>query len=592
MHDLMHDFSRDVSNECATIEELIEHKALVKNVHHLQISTDNLKRIYGLFDGNTSPRTLFAPSLMYQDFKRLSHASLRALHWHGLFHTSFSFANAKHLRYLDLSNCDINARLLDSVCLLYNLQTLSLNYCTKLQQLPEDMMISLRKLIHLYLYECDKLERMPRNIGQLNHLRTLTRFVVDSREGCGIEELKDLRHLCNRMELYNLRKIKSVKHAKEANLQQKQNLSELLFCWGLERFDRTENEACNEEEVFQHLEPHSKIQSFELYGYGGPEVPRWMRDHQMFQYLRKLAISNWTRCKNIPVVWLSPSEYLHLHNMGKLKTLCDNLCIEGGGCSTPLQIFPKLKAMALRKLSSLEGWAENSAGVAIDSSVIFPVLEKLEISSCPKVASFPLSPVLKDLRVAHIPAISSILEGKASLSNETLPLSQMECFPRLPAILEVLWIQGFQCLVALPSNLGDLAKLRELRLHSCSSLKRLPDGMDGLTSLRESAIKACPAVEEFPNDLLERLPALDNLRIAGCPKLQRRCREGMEYFHHLVHIPVKLGFRTGAPEAKAESTIIVPEAETSGKKFLRRLLPSCAHSKSDSGSEDNGGWHL
>ena len=148
---------------------------------------------------------------------------------------------------------------------------------------------------------------MTRNIGQLNNLRTLTRFIVDTRDGCGIEELKDLQQLRGRLELYNLRKIKSAGHAKEANLQQKQNLSELLFSWGLKKYDKPENEACNEEEVFQHLEPHSKIKIFELYGYGGPEIPRWMRDPQMFQCLRKLTISNWTRCKNIPVVWLSPS---------------------------------------------------------------------------------------------------------------------------------------------------------------------------------------------------------------------------------------------------------------------------------------------
>ncbi|KAF7093875.1 hypothetical protein CFC21_096257, partial [Triticum aestivum] len=413
------------------------------------------------------------------------------------------------------------------------MQTLRLNHCKGLRQFPEDMVMSLRKLIHVYLYGCSNLERMPRNIGQLNNLCTLTRFIVDTRDGCGIEELKDLRHLSNRLELYSLRKIKSVNHAKEANLKQKQNLSELLFSWGLERFDRTENEACNEEEVFQHLEPHSKIQIFELYGYGGPEIPRWMRDRQMFQCLRKLTIFNWTRCKNIPVVWLSPSlEYLHLYNMGKLKTLCDNLCREGGGCSTPLQIFPKLKNMFLEHLPSLEGWAGNSAGVAIDSSVIFPVLERLQINICPKIASFPLSPVLKDLNLAGC----------------NLEVECLWDIPRLPTSLEILWIQRSGGLVALPSNLGDLAKLSGLMVNICRSLKGLPDGMDGLTSLRELRITHCPGIEEFPNGLLQRLPALDRLIIHGCPELERRCREGGEYFHHLLPIPDKSRFRTGAPE--------------------------------------------
>nr|UBY07328.1 NBS-LRR disease resistance protein [Dasypyrum villosum] len=519
MHDLMHDLARDVSNECATIEELTERKALVKNVCHMQMSDVKLEQIIVLLEGKKSLRTLLAPSKMSWEFNCLPHVSLRALHWQSEWKLGFKAITVKHLRYLDLSYFSHNATLLDSICLLYNLQTLRLNCCHGVRQLPEDMMMCLRKLMHIYLLGCFNLERMPRNIGQLNNLHTLTTFVVDTRDGCGIEELKDLQHLRNRLELYKLRKIKSVKHAKEANLQQKKNLSELLLSWGLGRYDRTENEACNEEEVFQHLEPHSKIQFFELYGYGGPEIPRWMRDPQMFQCLRKLVIANWTMCKNVPVVWLSPSlEYLYLRNMGKLKTLCENLCREGGGCSTPLQIFPKLKEMVLVELCSLEGWAENSAGVAIDSLVIFPVLEKLQIRLCPKLASFPLSPVLKDL----------------NLVGYYMEVECLRDIPRLPTSLEILWIQCFGGLVALPSNLGDLAKLSELVVFNCRSLKGLPDGMDGLTSLRKLNITYCPTIVEFPNGLLQRLPALDSLEIVACPELERRCREGGEYFHHLV----------------------------------------------------------
>ncbi|XBI07522.1 hypothetical protein VPH35_135416 [Triticum aestivum] len=220
MHDLMHELARDVSNECATIEELIEQKALAKNVRHLQISEMSLivfEQICGLCDGKTSLRTMLAPFL-YLPLKQLPHPSLRALDSQILFATSFKAGKANHLRYLDLSGCDICVTLPDSICLLYNLQTFRLNHCTELQQLPEEMTRSLKKLIHLYLFGCHKLERMPQNIGQLNNLRTLTTFVVDSRAGCGIEELKDLQHLRNRLELYSLRKIKSVKHAKEANL--------------------------------------------------------------------------------------------------------------------------------------------------------------------------------------------------------------------------------------------------------------------------------------------------------------------------------------------------------------------------------------
>ncbi|KAM3195132.1 hypothetical protein ACQJBY_071289 [Aegilops geniculata] len=557
MHDLMHDLARDVSNECATIEELTEQKELVKYVCHLQMSEVELEQINGLLEGKTSLRTLLAPSRICLDFNRLPHVSLRALHWQSEWDTSFKAINSKHLRYLDLSYCRPNARLLDSICSLYNLQTLRLNHCYGIRRLPEDMMMGLRKLIHLYLFGCDKLERMPRNIGQLKNLRTLTTFVVDNRDGCGIEELKELRQLHNRLELYNLRKIKSVSHAKEANLQQKKNLSELLFSWGLTKYDKPRNEACNEEEVFQHLRPHSKIHFLELYGYGGIERPQWMSDPQMFRCLRQLVISNWTRCKNIPVVWLSPSlEFLYLDTMDELKTLCGNLCIEGGGHSTPLQIFPKLKNIVLKELRSLAGWAENNAGVAIDGLVIFPVLEELIIVDCPKLASFPLSPVLKGLYIG----------GEAlCYEDETLPLSQMQRVPRFPTSLEILWIQCFRGLVSLPSNLGDLAKLRELLVYNCIGLKALPDGMDGLTSLRKLEITHCPAVKEFPDGLLQRLPALDDLCIAGCPKLEERCEEAGDYFH-IVH-----KFPNPLPGDYFIGRQRVPRAQSSEKKFIRSL---------------------
>jgi hypothetical protein len=76
--------------------------------------------------------------------------------------------------------------------LLYNLQTLRLIHCQKLRQLPEDM-ARLRKLIHLYLSGCDRLESMSLNFGLLNNLYILTTFVVDTGDGLGMEQL-DQRH--------------------------------------------------------------------------------------------------------------------------------------------------------------------------------------------------------------------------------------------------------------------------------------------------------------------------------------------------------------------------------------------------------------
>ena len=161
--------------------------------------------------------------------------SLRALGTVCMHDCSFhsQVINPKHLRYLDLSRSYMDV-LPSSICTIYNLQTLRLNDCLLLTYLPEGMR-TMSMLIHLYLLRCP-LKRMPPNISLLKNLRTLTTFVLDTELGRGIEELKDLNHLANRLELYNLRKINSRKNGKDANLHLKQDLSELVLSWGSSKF--------------------------------------------------------------------------------------------------------------------------------------------------------------------------------------------------------------------------------------------------------------------------------------------------------------------------------------------------------------------
>ena len=109
----------------------------------------------------------------------------------------------------------------------------------------------------------------------------------------------------------------------------------------------------------------------------------------------------------------------------------------------------------------------------------------------------------------------------------------------LPPSLEEMGIRMCGSLLALPSNLGSLVKLRNLYLFRCDGLKALPNGTDGLTSLEQLTISECPGIEKFPHVLLQRLPALKYLHIEGCPDLQRRCREGGEYFDSVSPIPRK-----------------------------------------------------
>lgn len=486
--------------------------------------------------------------------------SLRALSFVNPSFINCQVMNAKHLRYLEISSSDI-VRLPDSISMLHNLQTLRLNGCLKLQLLP-DGISAMKMLIHVYLLGCDHLERMPLNIGLLNNLCTLTTFVVDTESGRGIEELKELCHLGNRLELFNLRKIKVGQNAKKANLHQKQKLDELLLCWGRKKEDEPEDKVCNEEEVLLSLAPHSKLKILEVYGYGGLEISQWMTDPQMFQCLRKLTVSNCPRCKDLPTVWLSDSlEYLCAENMGNLTTLCKSIGVEAEGYNTPLQLFPKLKKMVLRQLPNLERWREDCAGES-SSLLMFPLLEDLDIIKCPKLASVRGCPVLKNMSCCSLP-ISSLahlttlvylaydgtgfssasmpfcswpslvmLELRSQLASMTLPLDKQESKSQRRPLetLRQLWIVGSNSFVT-TSGLSKshlvlwkyFTFLEELTIYGCDELVHWPlEELRSLVRLRFLAIADCNNLEGrgLPYEETLLLPQLEKLMIQFCGSLQ------------------------------------------------------------------------
>ncbi|RCV29667.1 hypothetical protein SETIT_6G030400v2 [Setaria italica] len=651
MHDLMHDLAKYVANECANAEELIQQNLPVNDIRHLHISRDDqLNEISELLGGTMYLRTLLMPPpSSYKDLMKSKLMSSRALRVHcgdiSIIHMELTCTT--HLRYLDLSDSMMIVSLPNSICMLYNLLSLRLNGCSRLQYLPEGMR-TMRKLCHIYLLGCDRLERMPPKLSVLHNLRTLTTFVVGTKDGCGIEELEDLQQIGNRLELYNLREVKC---GSKANLHEKHNLNELLLYWDHfhDEYDKsTIGEATNHEQVLESLVPHGELKTLEVHGYRGLTISQWMRNPQMFRCLRELIMVFCPGCKDLPIVWLSSSlEHLCLRRMESLTTLCKNIDVEAEADNTSLQIFPKLKRMELWSLPELDRWVENSAG-EIFGSVTFPRLEELEIKYCDKLATLPRSPVLTYLNLfgrkgnnssgalismrMPLGSLSSLIrlrisfllvdvvmppDGKESQSQRPLdtlrylelegdeafitifnksklqlglrdclvfveelciiscpnivrwPMEELHYFPRLrslgicycsklegkgssseedgilpllpkfPASLEEIMIKNNISLVALPSNLGDLVKLRRLIVLRCDALKALPDGMDGLTSLELLTIRDCPGIEKFPQGLLQRLPALKDLDIHGCPDLERRCREGGEYFDLIASIPDK-----------------------------------------------------
>uniref|UniRef100_A0A0E0LXJ8 Rx N-terminal domain-containing protein n=1 Tax=Oryza punctata TaxID=4537 RepID=A0A0E0LXJ8_ORYPU len=554
MHDLMHDLAKDVTDECSTIEDLVQKITSAKDVRHLKISCDILEQTSGLFKAANSLRTLLSSSLSHKDLNKSRLMSLRALCCTSPHIINSHRINTKHIRYLDFSHSEI-VRLPSSICMLYNLQSLRLNHCRRLQYLPEGMR-TLRNLNHLYLFECDKLKRMPPNISLLNKLHTLTAFVVDTGHGYGIAELRDLRHLRNRLELYNLIKIESGINAREASLYQKKNLSELSLCWGRRKYEWPQYDIGSYEEVLEAVEPHSELKVLEVHGYGGTKFPKWMINSQMCECLRKLIIFNCPRCKDMPIAELLVSlEYLSLGWMDNLTTLCKNVDgakVEGSS----LQLFPKLKVMFLENLPNLERWVESS-GREHDSLVMFPQLEELSMYDCPEVASAPNSPLLKKFSImecrslpisslAHLTMLTELdYDGKSyfpstmplgswhslvelrvsSLAKTMVPLEDQQMQTPMES-LRSLRLSGPDCFLTtstMPLVWECFAFVKELYISECNELVHWPmEELRNMTCLRFLSISCCSNLQgkiSPSSEAILPLPRLEMLSIHNCTTL-------------------------------------------------------------------------
>ncbi|XP_042015685.1 putative disease resistance protein RGA3 [Salvia splendens] len=174
MHCLVHDLA----------ESIMEHK-----VPGIQ-SKGNLASASTIRQVNLLQKPALFPKTFQQDMNItsvLELTSLRVLNAKAIKELPPSIGNLKHLRHLNLSSSEI-CTLPSSLCTLWNLQFLNLDYCDRLMALPKKL-TSLRNLQHLCLWECKSLCEMPSKIRELNDLKTLSMFVV------GLNQLEELECL-------------------------------------------------------------------------------------------------------------------------------------------------------------------------------------------------------------------------------------------------------------------------------------------------------------------------------------------------------------------------------------------------------------
>ncbi|WMV51544.1 hypothetical protein MTR67_044929 [Solanum verrucosum] len=430
-----------------------------------------------------------------------------------------------HLRYLDLSNTEITA-LPNSICKLYNLQTLRVDRCYSLQELPFEMgnMISLR---HIY---CHSRSQMPLNMGQLTCLQTLQYFNVGLEKGRRIEELGCLKNLRGKLKINGLQLVRSREEARTTYLQEKSNIYELAYVWF-----HDEPKCCETivEHVLDGLQPHPNLKTVAVKNYLGTRFPSWFSEESV-PNLVKLTLSCCKRCKEIPS--LGQLKFLrHLELIGFLAlefigpTFYGVEVNDNGSCSK-IQVFPSLKELLLEDMHSLIEWKGVELIPTTSGVRMFPKLEKLRIRYCPLLKSTPNQfEILRELEILRVDSELPLLNLCSNLTSLVMlrvyGVTALTCFPdeilRNNVSLQFLSVEECREFHELPQSLYNLHSLKILRIGRCPSFSSfsVPSGENYLTSLQKFWLWNCDGLTNLPSGMLEHCRSLESLRVDYCKNL-------------------------------------------------------------------------
>nr|TKS04927.1 hypothetical protein D5086_0000138090 [Populus alba] len=302
-----------------------------------------------------------------------------------------------HLRHVDLSKNEIR-ELPKEMCALYNMLTLVVSGCEKLERLPDNIerLVKLRHLSVANDWDDTWFVKM-RGVEGLSSLRELDEFHVSgSGEESNVGDLRNLNHLQGYLRIRWLGDVKDPDEVKKAELHNKKHLTH-LYLWFNSRTDRR---IIRDDKVLEALEPPPNIYSLGIYYY--QEVilfrvfPGWINK------LRVVELRYWGEIENLPPLGKLPSlEKLTIGWMGcvgrvgreflGLRVDSDISIGEMTSSSNTIIAFPKLKSLSFWSMEKWEEWEggnEDKTNISI-STIIIPSLRYLNIRDCPKLKALP-----------------------------------------------------------------------------------------------------------------------------------------------------------------------------------------------------------
>ncbi|XP_028224399.1 putative disease resistance RPP13-like protein 1 isoform X2 [Glycine soja] len=532
MHDLVHDLALYLGGEFYfRSEELGKETKIGMKTRHLSVTkfSDPISDIE-VFNKLQSLRTFLAidfkdspfnkekePGIVVSKLKCLrvlsfcGFASLDVLH--------DSIGKLIHLRYLNLSRTSIKT-LPESLCNLYNLQTLVLSDCDKLTRLPTDMQ-NLINLCHLHIDGTD-IREMPRGMGMLSHLQHLDFFIVGKHKENGIKELGTLSNLHGSLSIRNLENVTRSNEALEARMLDKKHINHLSFLWSNGTDFQTQLD------VLCKLKPHQGLESLTILGYDGTIFPDWVGNFS-YHNMTSLSLRYCDNCCVLPSLGQLPFlKELYISNLDSVKTV-DAGFYKNEDCLS-VTPFSSLETLSIVRMYCLELWST-------PESDAFPLLKSLTIENCPKLrGDLPNHlPALKKLKIA------SSLPRAPTLNRLEIRKSNNVSLHVFPLLLEWIEVEGSQMVESMIKAITSIEPtcLQHLKLSDCSSAISFPGGRlpASLKALHISNLKNLELPTQHKHELLESLSlvnscyCLRSLPLATFPNLKRleiRCCEHLK----------------------------------------------------------------
>ncbi|XP_057741729.1 putative disease resistance protein At3g14460 [Arachis stenosperma] len=530
MHDLMHDLALFLAGDFyCRFEELGDVEHMCTQTRHLSyesLSHLNSKNLDSISKAE-SLRTFLAINFSSHSdnidgvtctlISKLKYLRvLSFFSFEGLNVLPNSIGELTYLRYLNLSRTNIRT-LPESLCDLYNLQTLKLDECSRLTVLPNSMH-KLVNLLHLCIWGTS-LEEMPRKMSKLKQLHILSYFIVGKHEDNGIQELGGLLNLNGFIEIKKLENVVDVKEAKSARIIDKKHIDSLWLEWS--SGDDMVSNTQTEREILDSLQPHNGLKMLRINGYKGTIFPNWV-GHCSYQNMTHVSLASCNNCCMLPSLGQLPSlKSLGIQGFGQLKSIgMEFYKNEGNYHSSPFAAFPSLETLEIWDMACLEEWH-------LPDSETFPQLRELRISSCPMLNGAMLSQVFSSLS-----DVSKVCSLDISGYYE-------ESFQQMLFDGDTLSIKGCQSMVDSMFGamiINHLTCLQEISISGCSSAVSFPG--DCLPkSLQKLTISAYKELEfsqhkhnimdlniDFCDSLtslsLDAFPNLKNLSIEGCSNLE------------------------------------------------------------------------